>query len=220
VRIRILIPLWKRPEVTRFCFEGVKRLQKESRHQIDVSCVLSEEEFIDTCSEFGFDWHFAPNNPLGQKMNIGIASTLKYDYDYLMIMNSDNVVESELIDRVYEPFFESLNPYFGIGKVTYVNFYTHEAKEVTYSLTILGIAKMIHRSVLKKSTKLYRPELNRCLDNTMMDVMIALGISPTFVDYEGMLAMDFKSEVNIWTWEQFANKGKTVCYKPKLEEAN
>lgn len=221
MRIRILIPLWKRPEVTKLCFDGVKTLQQKSKHDIDVSCVLSEPEFIPLCESYGFNWIFENNDPLGNKINTGIKSTLKFKYDYLMMMNSDDVVKAELIDQYYEQFIESLNPYFGIGKVTYVNFYTHEAKEITYNLTILGIAKMIHRSVVEKARGvLYRPELNKCLDNTMMDVMIGMGVSPTFVDYEGMLAMDFKSEVNIWPWEQFANKGKTVCYKPEFVGVN
>jgi hypothetical protein len=221
VRIRILIPLWKRPEVTEFCFEGVKRLQAESKHEIEVSCVLSEPEFIEMCDRFKFNWVFSENLPLGNKMNQGIKSTLKFKYDYLMVMNSDNVIKTELIDEVYTPFFESLNPYFGIDKVTYVNWKTKEAKEIKYNMTVLGIGKMIHRSVVDKMRgDLYPPPLNRCLDNNMMDRLIAARVSPTFVQYEGMLAMDFKSEVNIWPWEQFANKGKTVCYRPESEGVN
>lgn len=224
MRIRILIPLWKRPEVTRFCFEGVKRLQAKSKHEIEVSCVLSEPEFIEMCTEFGFNWSFALNLPLGDKLNSGIKSTLKYKYDYLMMMNSDDVIEAELIDSYYEPFFESSNPYFGVDTVTYVNWKTKEAREVHYDYSILGIGKMIRRDVvesaLKKLKQVYRPELNRCLDDTMIDNMIKIGVFPSFVKYEGMLAMDFKSETNIWPWDKFKNSGKKVCYKEKSELAN
>lgn len=213
MKIRILIPLWKRPEVTRFCFEGVKTLQAKSKHEIEVSCVISEPQFIDMCQEFGFNWVFENNIPVGNKMNAGIKSTFKYKYDYLMIMNSDDLIEAELIDKYYEPFFESLNPYFGIDKVTYVNFSTKEAREIKYEFSVLGIGKCVHRKVVNMfNGHLYVENRNKGLDDSMMDRMISARISPTFVSYEGQLAMDFKSDVNIWPWEKFANKGKVVCY--------
>jgi hypothetical protein len=221
LRVRIFIPLWKRPEVTRFCFEGVKRLQKESKHTIDVSCVISEPEYIEMCSEFGFNWTYEKNDPLGEKMNLGIASTLKYEYDYLMVMNSDNEIETELIDKFYDPFFEKLTPYFGIDRVTYVNWGTTEARDFKYEFTILGIGKCIHRSVVERLRgKLYRPTLNKCLDHTMMDIMIQNRVFPVIVKYEGQLAKDFKSEVNIWPWERFKNRGTKVCYKQRLDAVN
>lgn len=221
MKIRVVIPLWKRPEVTVFCFGGMQRLIAESKHEIKVSCVLSEPEFIPLCESYGFNWIFENNDPLGHKINTGIRSTLKFEYDYLMMMNSDDIVKAELLDRYYEPFFESLNPYFGVDKVTYVNWATKEAKEVKYDFSVLGIGKMVHRSIVDKlNGHVYPYHLNKGLDDHMMDRMISIKVSPTFVQYEGMLAMDFKSEVNIWKWEHFANKGKSVCYKPKLEEVN
>jgi hypothetical protein len=221
LKIRAVIPLWRRPEVTKFCFDGMLELIASSKHEIAVSCVLSEPEFIPLCEEYGFNWVFENNDPLGKKINSGIKSTLKYKYDYLMMMNSDDVVKTELIDKWYDPYFEKLNPYFGVKKVTFVNFHTHEAKEYTYEFSVLGIGKMVHRSVVDLlKGELYPWQLNKGLDDHMMDRMISCKISPTFVDYDGMLAMDFKSETNIWPWEHFAHKGKTVCYKQKLEEAN
>ena len=46
----------------------------------------------------------------------------------------------------------------------------------------------------------------------MMDLMIKIKVFPRMVKYEGMLAMDFKSETNIWPWEHFKDKGKVVQY--------
>jgi hypothetical protein len=130
-----------------------------------------------------------------------------------MMMNSDDIVKAELLDRYYEPFFESLNPYFGIDKVTYVNFSTKEAREYTYEFSLLGIAKMVHRSVVDKwNGHLYTASLNKGLDDHMMDRMISAKIFPTMVKYEGQLAMDFKSETNIHPWEKFKHTGKIVEY--------
>lgn len=214
MRIRILIPLWKRPEVTLFCFEHLKKLQAQSKHHIDVLCVISEPEYIKICNSFGFNWVFAENNPLGKKINTGVKHSLKFSYDYLMIMNSDDVIKAELIDSYYKPFFDKLCPFFGIDKVTYVNFKTKEAREFSYEFSVLGIGKCIYRDIVKKlNGELYVNERNRGLDDSMMDRMIHSGYWPEIVKYEGQLAMDFKSEVNIWPWEQFKDKGKEVCYQ-------
>jgi hypothetical protein len=133
------------------------------------------------------------------------------------------VIDSKLLD-VYEPFFESLNPYFGINKVTYVNTEDWNAREIVYDYSVLGVGKCIHRSLIERSFKelgeVYRSKLNRGLDDTMMDNMIKLKVFPTIVPYEGMLAMDFKSEINIHGWEKFKNRGKEVCYKGSRELAS
>lgn len=216
MKIRVLIPLWRRPEVTDFCFDGLDKLISESKHEIKVSCVLSDDTYIDVVEARGYDWVFSRNLPLGDKINAGVRSTLKFEYDYLMMMNSDNIVKSELIDKVYDPFFESMNPFFGIDRVTYVKFGTTEARNVTYDFSVLGIAKMISRETVDKFNGfIYEGSRSKGMDDSMMDKFIRAKISPTFVKYEGDLAFDFKSEVNIHPWEKFVNKGEAVCYNPK-----
>jgi hypothetical protein len=181
------------------------------KHQIDVLCVISENEYKRVCTDYGFDWVMTENTPVGRKINYGFSQSLKYDYDYLMVMNSDSVIDSKLLDEVYEPFFESLNPFFGINRITYVNFLTKQARDFTYEFSVLGVGKCIHRSVVEKLPKPY-PERNRGLDDGMMDTLIHAGYWPTIVPYEGQLAWDFKSEVNIHPWREFENRGKEVCY--------
>jgi hypothetical protein len=216
LKIQIVIPLWKRPEVTKFCFAELKKLIAASKHEISVLCVISEIEYINICKGFGFNWVAAPNNPLGSKINKGIKRALQLsNFDYLMMMNSDDVIKVDLIDRYYDPFFESKEKFFGISKVTYVNFYTQEAREFCYEYSVLGIGKCIRRDVVEDMKgELYRHELNKCLDDTMMDNLMRIKVFPRMVRYEGMLAMDFKSDVNIWPWEKFKDRGKPVCYSP------
>jgi hypothetical protein len=213
-----VIPLWKRPEVTELCFDGILQLMVDSKHDYSVVCAISEESYKSVCESYGFKWVWTENNPLGEKINTAIKTALSLEWDYLMMMNSDDVVKAELIDFYYQPFFDNLNPYFGVNKVTYVNFYTHEAVEYIYNFSVLGIAKCISRGTVKKmGGNLYEPKQNRCLDDTMLDRMMRAGAPPTIVQYDGMLAMDFKSDVNIWPWDKFKDKGKKVCYKRKSE---
>ena len=200
--------------VTRFCFDGLVKLIRDSKHEIKVTCVISEKYYEVVCRAYGFDFVHAENKPLGAKINKGIEHALKNEFDYLMMMNSDDVIDSELTDKYYEPFFESLNPFFGIDKVTYVNFYSKEAREFKYDFSVLGIGKCIRWDIVASlKGELYNPNQNRGLDDGMMDNVIQAGYYPTFVKYDGMLAMDFKSDINIWPWEKFKNQGTEVCYK-------
>jgi len=214
LKLQVVIPLWKRPEVTRFCFDELIKLIAESKHQIRVLCVISESEYIPVCDSYGFNWIYAENNPLGAKINRGLKRTLEFKgWDYLMMMNSDDVIKAKLIDEYYQPFFDRHEKFFGISRVTYVNFRTKEARDFDYEYSVLGIGKCIRRDVVEAiGGDLYEPRLNKYLDDTMMSILIKKKVFPCIVRYEGMLAMDFKSETNIWPWEKFKDKGKVVEY--------
>lgn len=216
MKIRIVIPLWKRPEVTEFCFTELLKVIKESKHEICVTCVISEESYKKVCEDFGFHWEWAENNPLGEKINTGIRESLYFQWDYLMTMNSDDVIDVKLIDEVYHPFFESKIPYFGVNRVTYVNFATKEARDFKYDYSVLGIAKCIRRDIVEQfKGDVYPPERNRGLDDGLMDRLMRSGVLPVMVDYPGQMCWDFKSETNIWPWEHFKNKGIAVEYVTK-----
>lgn len=211
MRIRVLIPLWRRPEVTRFCIGELKKIK--TSHEIAVTCVISEEEYKEFCTAEGLDWTWAENDPLGKKINQGVRRALEHEFDYLMVMNSDNVFSSKLLD-VYQPFFDKLNPYFGIARITFVNFYSFQAIDFSYEYSVLGACKCIRRDIVEKvMPSLYPDEKNRGLDDGMMDNLIHNHrVFPTIVRYEGQLVWDYKSEVNIWPWEFFEGKGSHVEY--------
>jgi hypothetical protein len=217
-KIQIVIPLWKRPNVTLFCFDQLVKMISESRHEYKVLCVISEIEYVEMCEAYGFQYVFVENFPVGNKINAGIKASLSNSWDYLMMMNSDDVIKAELIDKNYQPFFESGEKFFGINRVTYVKFGTTEALEYSYDYSVLGIGKCMKRDVVELAFKtlkeLYASDRNRGLDDSMMDNLMKIRVFPRIVKYDGQLAMDFKSEVNIWPWEHFVKKPNAIptCY--------
>lgn len=194
------------------------KMISESKHDYLVTCVISEVEYVEMCGEYGFNFVFANNNPLGAKINAGIAATLATDYDYLMLMNSDNVIKSELIDKWYNDYWG--NPFFGVNRVTYVNFSTKDAVDFTYDMSIIGVAKMVRRDVVERGFDLYRPDLDRLLDDTMYTRMVQRNVWPKLVKYDGQLCYDFKSETNIHKWDEFKDRGKKVCYELGLDRVS
>jgi hypothetical protein len=115
-----------------------------------------------------------------------------------------------------------------VDKVTFLDSKTNEAKDFTYDFSILGVAKCMRADTVQRCfdrfKKLYEPHRNRGLDDTMMDNLIKIGCSPHMIKYEGQLVFDVKSEVNIWPWEHFKDKGKKVesklCYRPESDAVN
>jgi hypothetical protein len=185
------------------------------KHDVSVLCVISEPEYMDMCRAYGFNFVAFPNDPVGKKINSGIKYALEhYKFDYLMMMNSDTVINPKLFSDYYDELISKQVQFFGVNKVTFVNFYTDEAVEYEYMGSILGCGKMISRSLVERAFnergKLYEPLLNRALDDTMYDNIMDLGVRAVFVEYEGQLVYDLKSDVNIHPWEKFANRGKKV----------
>lgn len=228
MKIRVVIPLWKRPEITTYCFDKLQQVIAETKHQLDVLCVISEEEYKEICDSYGFDWVWAENDPLGAKINVGVQKALEYNPDYIMTLNSDSVIKTELLDTWYEESFNSKEWFFGVDTVTFIESETNQAKEYTYEMSILGVGKCMRadivRASFKRLGKLYEPKRNRGLDDTMMDNLIRIGCAPKIIKYKGQIVFDIKSEVNIWKWEHFENKGKPVkaelCYKRESDAVN
>jgi hypothetical protein len=229
LKIQAVIPLWKRYEITKFCFKHLQILIAEAKHEIDVLCVISEPEYIPICNSFGFKWVYAENDPLGAKINVGVKKALSYKPDYIMTMNSDSVVKSELLNVWYQPSIDKREEFFGVDTVTFLDSKTNDARDYTYDFSILGVAKMIRADIVERCLnefgKLYEPHRNRGLDDTMMDNLVKLmKCSPHMIKYKGQLVYDVKSDVNIWSFEHFQNRGKKVesklCYKVESDAEN
>jgi hypothetical protein len=228
LKIQVVIPLWKRPEITKYCFDQLTKVIAESKHQLDVLCVISEEEYKGICDSYGFAWVWAENDPLGAKINVGILKALESDPDYIMTLNSDSVIKTELLDTWYEESFNKKEAFFGVDTVTFIDSETNQAKEYTYEMSILGVAKCMRADIVKASFKslgkLYEPQRNKGLDDTMMENLIKIKCAPKIIKYKGQIVFDIKSEVNIWSWKHFENKGKAVkaelCYKRESDAVN
>src|SRR5690554_1613598 len=91
--IHILTAFWKRPEITKLFIKGVKRLG------YDCTAAISEESYIPICEANNINWIMAPNNPLGAKWNAGLNKALTYDWEYLLILGSDDLISNDLIDK-------------------------------------------------------------------------------------------------------------------------
>jgi hypothetical protein len=214
MKIQIVIPLYRRHDVTRVCFDYLKAMiEAVPQHEFSVLCVSDEIEYYELCRSYGFEHIAFKNDPLGEKINFAIKWALeRNEWDYLMTMNSDSVINPKLFFDYYDELF-GVSEFFGVSRVTYVNFYTDEAVDFEYHFSILGVARCMSRDLVKRFDEIggmYEGFRNKGLDDSVLFNSRKLNVKPTFVQYEGQLVYDLKSDVNIHPWEKFADKGLKV----------
>lgn len=209
--IHILTALWKRPTITRICFEGIKRLRAYNDTHIEVTAAISEPEYEDLCKEYDIGYVYADNRPLGHKWHVGLQEALESDFDYLMLLGSDDLISNSLLD-LYKPLMEEYYV-FGIEDLYIYSAYHKEVKyfpgydKVKMSI---GAGRMIHRKVIEDcGNKLWKFGVNRGLDGACLQRIRANGYDEHVINAKGKAAvMDIKSLVNLNRYEHF--KGEIV----------
>ena len=141
-KILILIPVWKRPEITKICFNGLDRLREH--RSLDVLAVISEVEYIDLCNDHKVDHTFFENQPLGRKKNHGLKVALESDWDYLIEINSDDLISNKLID-IYD---SCTDDYLALRNFCFVDSVTLEVRQVE-SATAYGIGRRYSRKAVE-----------------------------------------------------------------------
>lgn len=202
----VFTPVWERPQITEIYCLGVKRLGLEA------FCIVSPEDTSNNKEiilDYGFEVFEYPNNPLGRKKNEGLKEVLKKDFDYLIELNSDDVARNEILE-VYEPLTAARCPFFGLSE-----FLVYDTTSGNYSLnqssTLYGIGRCYSKEALTGKV-LWPDSWNKGMDNSSENVMRGHKIEPTTVKWKKPLAVDLKSETNIWSFESMVNRRGNIEY--------
>jgi hypothetical protein len=176
-RVGIVIPCWGRPNILTIFNKQLIKFCLNCLDKIDIICifVLSEEdeeikELEKIYSNFLFEKAivYVANNPLGRKINVGIDVALQLNCNYIMNLDSDDLIHESIID-IYLPEIKKETPLFGIKSVYFWNYNTGE---VYFSNNyadrfILSTGRMISREVIEKIKikyfGIYEDNINRGL---------------------------------------------------------
>jgi len=193
-KIMILLPIWKREKITRICLDNLKELQKD--FNIDVICVVSEQWSKLAAFEYGFRYVEAPNECIGAKMNIGVREAIKFDFDYMMNLGSDDIITKELFD-IYEPYFKDGLKMFGSRRVTFIDSESKEVKRNDYQ-AMIGAGRCIRKDIIVevlKSGEMY-DKVQKGLDFNSQAKFIRH--NHTEIENPFNTIFDIKSCENIW----------------------
>jgi len=199
MRVLVFTPVWKRPEITEVYCLGLLRLMK--RFDIKPFCVVSPEDPTynkQLLDKYGFEY-VEYKNQLGAKKNYGLEKAFELEWDYLMEMNSDDIVKNELM-YTYLDLMAQGHDFIGLGNFAFYDSRTGESKEYS-GQTVYGIARLYKRSAIEGLT-LWDHTASRGMDNHSEGVLGAKGIYPYVIKTDRPLAFDIKSDVNLWSFDQ------------------
>lgn len=195
----ILVPIYKRPEITDIWAKNMQLVQKIAKN-VDVLTILSpEDEFFNENSAIcePFTRVIYANNPLGRKMNAGVEYALmNMEWDYLMNLGSDDLLHPSIFELYNEKLAEK-NLFFGLDRVY---FYDMKSKQLGLSkVYVWGAGRMIHRSVIedirRQGGTLYTQKETRSMDcDSIGNIKLFTGI-----DYEQVETNDFPYIVDLKT---------------------
>lgn len=217
MKLLTFIPIWKRLEITRLCFEGLKRTYKEAPKGFEFQTVIAASNEADAAlaESYGFDVVMCENKPLGRKFNKGLEYALEaYNWDYLFQLNSDDLLSTDFWG-MFQDFFSKKLFFFGVDKVYFYDSESRSIREFTYAMGC-GI-RFIRRDIVEKAGyiekengmrfELWDNHLNGGLDHNSTDNILSRAkMMPHFARSkvaQRPSVIDIKSETNIHPFSEF-----------------
>lgn len=194
-KLLVFLAVWKRPEITEICFLGLNRLRKHPDYDINVLAVISEESMIPLCESYNVNWVMHENLPLGRKKNFGLKESLKFDWEYLIEIGSDDLLKNEFLD-LYKPYFGK-HDVIRMSNFYFINSEDLECRQFN-SQSAFGLGRAIHRRVVEKMGGIWNDKISHGLDNNSRFTMARNGFLDKRVYCEKPVAIDIKSQDNIW----------------------
>jgi glycosyltransferase involved in cell wall biosynthesis len=213
MRLLIYIALYERPEVTRMCLDNLQLVSEIVNHDIEVFCVVSTEDDANLCEEYGINYHYTENKPLGRKMNRGLRALMSKDFDYLIQCGSDDLIYSDYFDFIEKELGKT--DYFGVKTYYPVDLNTGDVKKWTYDVNHpIGLGRCVSKKALKEVLKkgdLWPNDLNIGLDTHSDVEMIKAGYRCKLLDLNKPYLFGLKSGNDLHSFEEL--KGEKQSWK-------
>jgi hypothetical protein len=175
---------------------GLNRLKKTGKHPMEFLAVISEESMIPLCEKYGVEWCMHENEPLGAKKNYGLAQAMKKDFDYLIEIGSDDILKNEFL-TLY-PWDRDL---MALGDFIMLNTEDGECRRLSKREGHYGVGRAISKSAIEKTHPIWPDKYSKGLDNRSTFHLARKGVLEKRYFNSEPVAIDLKSEVNIWPFE-------------------
>lgn len=211
MKTAIIVPVWKRPEITRVCFENL------AKTGCDIfACVSNWEDYYLAC-EYAQFIRFFPNEPLGRKKNELLHWALREPWDQLMESGSDNLFDLETLDE----YLSIEADHYGVDCNYFYHPETGRAKyfKMGGEKRIWGAGRVISRKAVEASVPLWDDKGTIYLDAQANTALRNKGYDFSVVS--NPIFVDIKSEENLHSYDRFEGKPVTESFlKSKFPELN
>lgn len=186
---------------------GIQRLQRAGLFHIQPFAVISEESMIPLCEKYGVKWVMHENLPVGAKKNYGLSEALKLDWDYMVELGSDDVFKDEYLNAIVP--FLGKGDFFGIDHFIFMNSEDGACRRYK-TRNSFGLGRLISRRAIEKfGGKLWDATISKGLDNNSNFRLARHGFLEKKIRSEVPLAIDIKSETNIWPFNYLIGQDYT-----------
>lgn len=207
----IILPVWKRPEITELCFENL------AKTGCKVFVATSEDWAYDLSNEYGFTTVNTDNKPLGRKKNILLNVALSEEWDQLLEIGSDNLLDLTNLNQ----YLSIPNDHYGVNCSYMVHPASGRAKffKIGGLKRIWGAGRVISREAVEKAFPLWDDTSNEYLDAQANNALQKAGYEFSVV--QKPMFVGIKSDVNIHSYDRFGGKPVTMDFMlgkfPELE---
>lgn len=202
MKIVYIIPFYKRLDLTDLCFSELK---KQNRPIYAVGSEGTKSRNI--AEKNGVNYMEFPNNPVSDKHN-ALAGLLKnVDFDYAVLIGSDNFVSANFSENL-EEYLSQERPDF--TQFDSIYFHNQKSRKTTYLKCPTGVGRCFSKDLLEKMNyQLWSKGLNYGLDGSSAKNLKKKGFIPTIISLEklGVEMVDIKYSENI-TSHGVINKGE------------
>lgn len=146
-----ITPFYGRPKVSKIFLENIKDLGVKLISITD----LGDNENIELCEEYAFKNIISHQNITGAKWNRGLLASRSLDWEYVLILGSDDLISSRYFEDFAFDEMEKGTKYLGLLDAIAVNLcnkkfrYWSGYKNFRLGESI-GCGRLIHRSVIEE----------------------------------------------------------------------
>jgi len=217
----ILIPVYKRPEVTIFCMDAMVKLREEALTMgwsIFPMYVGDEDWMFKAAEERRFGSVKKPNDGIGRKMNEGLYYMNEMGcFDWLITSGSDNLYRKELFASANYMAAEGFK-FFGTNSLYLYDTTTRKAKLSDSGTQIIGAGRFVHRSLVEQCEYILWPDdAMSGLDGRSEDRIES--VTGEYIQHLPAcrpFVIDMKSEVNIHSFDSIPGHEVEVGRVEKL----
>ena len=191
-KLAVIIPFWKRKEITSLCFKHLALQQKKFKFDVygsgdDYSIVPKSFKVVE-----------CDNLPLGNKLNTLLQQTKVYDG--VIILGSDDFI-SDSIFELYKSIDTTKLVYYGFDNCHIYSVWNGKLGtdfSYTKSGNTIGVARLWTKPTLElMDYKLYSKYKVKGLDSDSKTNMLSKGIKEISLPYAEHFILDVKHELNI-----------------------
>lgn len=156
--------MYNRPQISRIFCEGMERLKRETNLPIKVFAAISDNESRAVCIEYGAEYFWHENKPLGAKWNAVFNFAAKHQPDFIFFSGDDDLYSSEYLNQFI---LHGQSGALGLDNLVFMNSETAECLHFKYKKRkTIGAGRIIPRSVY---SKLLRCKSTKRSDNNPID---------------------------------------------------